>query len=191
MASPNFDALFLRTLSDLEVKSQSHDTYDLLGTSALLRKLFLDDFRLVDRVNRTRRVKLRFRIADMSRYLAMVLKSGAQFYSTLDALDPDRAPPFCPRIDLTRDQFFGTVVLVAGGSQHTIREVILFHANVMGGVHAGTPATEKARALVEVEQLFALGGIDGALRQLQSIGNVALQALKPLRDSVSESGGGG
>lgn len=42
------DILFLKTLEDLEKRVNQQDPYQILGASALIRKLFLDDHPLVD-----------------------------------------------------------------------------------------------------------------------------------------------
>ena len=54
---------FLRTLDDLEHKIDSDNYYQILGISALVRRLLVDGFPLVDKVNRYYRLKIRYRIA--------------------------------------------------------------------------------------------------------------------------------
>ena len=54
------EALFLRTLEDIEKRLAQTDPYEVLFIAALVRKLFLDDFPLLDQVNRSHKVKLAF-----------------------------------------------------------------------------------------------------------------------------------
>jgi hypothetical protein len=70
------------------------------------------------------------------------------------------------------------------GKEHTLREIILFEANVMGGVHAGSPQSEKERALASIESIFVIGGYRPSLRRLKAIGRVILKALRPLKEEV-------
>ncbi len=55
------EEFFIRTLDDIASRINSDDPYEILGTSALIRKLFLDDNPLVDQVNRKYRMKIRVR----------------------------------------------------------------------------------------------------------------------------------
>jgi hypothetical protein len=175
------ETLFLRTLDDIEGRIKSPDPYEVLGMSALIRKLFLDDNPLVDQVNRTHRQKIRFTICDPnSAYTQMVLSDKPAFYSVQDGLDPNTARPGKAIVEVGRDQFFGTMVLMINAKPYSVREIILFEANVMGGVHAGSPRTDKDKALSEMDRLFRVGGSRAGLRQLQSISRVILRALQPL-----------
>ena len=60
------DRLLVYTLGDLERRTASTDEYEVLMSAALLRKLLLDNRRLIDQVNRTHRLDLRFRISGVS-----------------------------------------------------------------------------------------------------------------------------
>ena len=179
------ERLLLRTLEDMEAKMKAPDLYEVLGLSALIRKLFLDDNPLVDQVNRTFRQKIKFRISDPhSPYTEKVLSMKPSFYSVQDGLDPDTERPGKAAIEVNRDQFFGTMVLMIEGKPYSVREIILFEANVMGGVHAGSPRTDKDKVLATINEMYRVGGSRAGLRQLQSISRVILKALQPLRDAV-------
>jgi hypothetical protein len=177
------EALFLRTLEDIERRLKQADPYEILFIAALIRKLFLDDFPLVDQVNRIHKLKLVFETT-----LPLELPSGSPqptFWTVQDGLDPDTAIPGKRRYTASRDQFFQTVVTIVDNHKYTVREVVLFEANVMGAVHAGSPKTEKEYALKQVESTIAVGGYASSLRQLQAIARVCIKALQPLRDAVS------
>lgn len=177
------EALLLRTLEDIERRLAQTDPYDILFIAALIRKLFLDDFPLVDQVNRNHKIKLAFETT-----LPIELPKdfpAPTFWTAQDGLDPDTAIPSKRRFTASRDQFFQTVVTIVNGHQYSVREIILFEANVMGAVHAGSPKSEKEHALKQVDSTIAVGGYASSLRQLQAIGRVVLKTLSPLRAAVS------
>ena len=175
----NPNALFLRTLSDIENRLTMSDPYEVLLIAGLLRKLFLDDFPLVDQVNRVHRIKLEFEVA---------LPSGRPkpedsdcFWTVQDGLDPDTAAPGKPRQVLSRDQFFSETVTVIFGRVYSVRDIIQFEANVAGAVHAGAPKSDKEKALHELGASLGVGGYSPSLRQLLAIARVSLKALGSLR----------
>jgi hypothetical protein len=175
------ERLFLNTTRDLRDRVASQDPYVVLGASGLLRKLLLDDAPLIDQVNRERRLKVRFEVGESG------LPPGLPepvVYSVQDGIDPDTAPPFVTRRTVTRDQLLGYVLAKVAGRSYSLREIVLFEAHVMGGVHAGTPKDDKERALNEIFNHVAVGGHRASLRQLQAIGRVVLKGLEPLRQAI-------
>ena len=57
----NRDEPFLETLDEIDGRLQfNQSAYNLLMVAGLLRKLLLDDNPLVDQVNRSRRLKIRY-----------------------------------------------------------------------------------------------------------------------------------
>lgn len=179
------EELFLKTLKDLERKVESHDPYEILGASALIRKLLLDSAPLVDQVNQKYRMKICFELGSGLRWPKSVPEPS--FLSVQDGIDPDTGRPGTPRRLVVRDEFLKTPVLLSEGCRYSIRDIVLFEANVMGGVHAGTPKNEKEEAIEKVNQLFSIGGYKTSLRQLCAIGRVVLKALAPLRDRIQRS----
>lgn len=177
------EALFLRTLDDIERRLNQQDPYEILFIAALVRKLFLDDFPLVDQVNRNHRLKITFETT-----LPFELPTdfpAPTFWTVQDGLDPDTAHPGKRRYVASRDQFFQTVVTIVNDHQYSVREIVLFESNVMGAVHAGSPKTDKEHALKQVDSTIAVGGYASSLRQLQAIARVVLKSLSPLRAAVS------
>src|SRR4051812_20566919 len=84
------DALFLATLDDLDASATAGRTsYDLLHVAALLRKLLLDGTSLLDSVNRSRRVKVRF----LTNQRQPPDDPPPTSWSIQDGLDPDTAAP--------------------------------------------------------------------------------------------------
>lgn len=178
------ERLFLRTLEDLERRIEDSDPYEILGASALIRKLLLDEHPLVDQVNRDYKRKITFEVGKPPELPPGIPKP---VFSTIqDGIDPDTMPPSFPRAKLNREQFLKTVLSTVGGHEYTLRETVLFEANVMGGVHSGSPKEEKEKALQGTNSMIAVGGYRSSLRQLKAIGRVVLKALRELREDVSK-----
>ncbi len=72
--------------------------------------------------------------------------------------------------------------------EYTLREIVLFEANVMGGVHAGSPKNEKEQALRQINDVISVGGYSSSLRQLKAVGRVILKGLSSLREKVESDG---
>jgi hypothetical protein len=173
------EMIFLRTLEDLEKRIQHSDPYEVLGASALIRKLFLDDFPLVDQVNRAYGRKIEFDVG-----ISKALRIPNAIILVQDTIDSDSSPPGTPKETVTRDQFFKKVVSKDKGREYTVKDIVLFEANLMGGVHVSNPKEEKERALQSMNQNFGAGGFRPTLRQLRSVGRVILKALRELREDV-------
>lgn len=176
------ERLFLNTMQDLRDRVASQDPYVVLVASGLLRKLLLDDAPLIDQVNRERRLKVWFEVGEPRGLPPGVPEPVV--YSVQDGIDPDTSPPFVTRRMVTRDQLLGYVLAKVAGRSYSLREIVLFEAHVMGGVHAGTPKDDKERALSEIFNHVGIGGHRASLRQLQAIGRVVLKGLEPLRQAI-------
>ena len=68
----------------------------------------------------------------------------------------------------------------------TVREVISYGANILGGVHTGKPQKKDRDKHTELEKFkdHRLGGVNWSLRQLMPISQIARSGLKPLYDSL-------
>jgi hypothetical protein len=178
------DKLFLDTLTDLEQRVRSPDPYQVLGISALVRKLLLDASPLVDQANQKRRLKVRFRIG-LPRELPPGIPEPA-FYLMQDRLDPDTARPGTKSTFVSRDGFLAATVANVNGKSLSVRHLVSFEAHVKGGVHAGTPKNEADRILQDLGRLYKVGGYRASLRQLQAIGRVVLKGLQELKQAVEQ-----
>ncbi len=181
------ESLFVNTLRDLAARIADADEYSILGASALIRKLLIDGSPLVDQVNQGYRLKLAFEISDSKPSIPGVPEPT--FWSVQDGLDPETSRPGKPRKVVNRDQLLSAVLAVVDGRAYTLREIVLFEANVMGGVHAGSPKEEKERVLQSLNSGLAIGGYRASLRQLQAIGRVVLKGLEPLSSAVTSKNG--
>ena len=179
--------LFLETLKDLEARVSARDPYTILGASALIRKLLLDDVPLVDQVNRKFTLKLSYEVTESGGFPHGIPEPV--FYSVQDGIDPETSRPGKRRKTVNRHQLLSYVLLKVEGKECTLRDIVLFEANVMGGVHAGSPEEEKEKALRQINDMFAIGGYRASLRQLQAIGRVVVKGLAPLRSAIHNAYG--
>jgi hypothetical protein len=183
------ESLFLRTLDDLEKRTNATDEYEILLAAALLRKLLLDSPPLIDQVNATHRLKLRFRINGPTAYEEMIVSDGAVFFSPEDAIDPelDHPPALVAPIDATRDQLLARRVMLVNGEQVTIHHLIDQLAHIEGAVHRSDPRERRQAVLNDAARQLFIGGPPAGTRQIQAVARVVLRGLRPLRDAVRKS----
>jgi len=180
------ESLFLRTISELETKTFDGDEYNTLETSSLLRKLLLDATPLIDKVNHKYKEKIYFEVGE-----SLGKRSKNPFHPILhainDELDPDTSSSK-KRRKLIRDQFLKTIVVAIREKTYSVREIILFEANVKGGVHFGEPKTKEEKLIEEANQIIFFELHRVSLRQLKPISRIVLKALKPLKDKILHNG---
>lgn len=185
----NRDRLFLKTLEDLETRINSQDDYEILMVAALLRKLLLDAYPLMDQVNEKRRLKIRFVINDYQMPVIKTLPTFPTFWSIEDGLDPEMARIPKP-IEVSRDEFLARQILKNGNHFIAIKELIKHAAHVQGTIHAGEPEDEKQKHFSYLQSVLGIGGLPAGYRLLRVIGRVVIKGLYPLNDQIkSESEG--
>jgi len=175
--------LFEYTLRDLKQRTTATEEYEVLMSAALLRKLLLDGGRLMDQVNRSHRLDLRFRISGVSPYEQLMYEQSPMFWAIEDALDPESPLTYAP-FDATRDEFLKRRVMRFAGSWITVRDVIDQLANIDGAVHSGKAKDERQRALQAAASFYNRGGLPGVVSQVRLIGRITVEGLSPLRDAV-------
>ena len=178
----NQDTLFLKTLEDLERKSTSNDVYEIFMSSALLRKLLLDENPLIHQVNKNRRLKITFIINDRP----LENLPGLVLWSVQDGFDPETAHSSNPQ-EVPLDKMLKAPVMIIQGQVISTQDLIKFLSHVEGAVHAGNPSNKKEEVLHEAEKFLTIGGMPGGVRSLLAINRVVLKALKPLRDAIEKS----
>jgi hypothetical protein len=179
----NDEALFIRTLKDLQKSINSNDEYEVLRASGLIRQLFLDgDNSLVDRVNRTHRIKLEFEIAESKVPLNLVPKPT--IWASFTEINPKIAPSGWTRKKLNRDKFFAYKVASIEEHEYSIRELIKFASNTMGGVHSGISKDDKQKNLEKLKGLYFFSNINTALLFIKIVGRNVLETLTPLRNKI-------
>jgi hypothetical protein len=183
------EALFLRTLDDLEQRGEATDEYEVLLAAGLLRKLLMDSHPLVDQVNVSHHLKLRFQINGPTAYEEMVLTAGPIYWSLEDAIDPGIDHPLGLRApqDVTRDQLLARRVMMVNGQEVSVRDLIDQLAHIEGAVHAAKPREPREAVLKEAARNLYIGGLPAGVRQIQAIVRVVLRGLAPLREAVCQS----
>lgn len=179
----NEESLFIRTLDHLHQLINSKDEYEILRASALIRQLFLDGrSSLIDKVNRKYRYKFEFEVVE---HLPPDIPGVSfQAWCVIDGIDPRSTPAHLPRTKKKRDSFFGMVIAIVDGHSYTIKELVLFVANVMGGVHSGTFDNDKAKSFAQLKELYVFSKINIALLFIRAIGRIILESLKPLQYEI-------
>jgi hypothetical protein len=172
-------SLFLERCKQIETAMASTNEIELLDLAAHLRQLLIDDTSPLHKVNRERRLKLKFVVGDFrqrpDRYTAIL--------SLEDGVDPEGRRPGSPQKQVSLGGFLDHAVVYLKGQLRSVGDVIKFAANVAGGVHHATPS-DRQKLIHEYSSQFSIGGLPGAIRQLQAIARVALRGLRPLIEAV-------
>jgi hypothetical protein len=145
-----------------------------------LRQLLLDP--LIHQVNRQRRLKLRFVVGEFT----LKPDGYTRILSLEDGLDPETRRPDTPRKEVNLDGFLGHTILYLKGQPHSVSDVIKFAANVAGGVHRTENPEDRQKLIARYAASVSLGGLPGAIRQLQAIARVTLKGLRPLIEAVEK-----
>jgi hypothetical protein len=184
------EALFVRTISDLEQRAATTDEYEALLGAGLLRKLLLDALPLVDQVNANYGLKLRFLMNGPTPYEELVLADGPTYWSLEDAIDPtiDQPPGLMAPQEATRDQLLSRRVMIVNGEKVSVRDLIDQLAHIEGAVHSAQPREPREAMLKQVARELYIGGLPAGVRQIQSIARVVAGGLAPLRKAVLEPG---
>lgn len=175
----DLDRLFLETLDDLETRIHlDASEYDLLRAAALLRELLVDEYRLVDQVNRPPKTPLRFRLR------VKTPDPGNSFEMWL-GLDPNANVDVPIReVDLT--ELLRVSLVFLPSSRITVRQIITLAANVRGGVHRGRPKDPAHKAFEYFRPKLRHGDMPLELLLVVEVARVVLAGLEPLRSVVRD-----
>ncbi len=161
--------LFLETVKELKLRSSSQEYYDNLMSAGLLAKLLLDGHSLVDEVNRTARLKIRYRIVKQNPPAIPNLV----FWAAQDGIDPNDQPPGSPSPEeLSLDDMLKVPLMIYGGQEYNVAESINFLRNKAGAVHIGPSNSDKDKVLGDATQPVA--------RSMKAVARVVLNSLEPL-----------
>jgi hypothetical protein len=171
-------ALFLKSLEDLEGKSQSQDWYDMLLISGLVYKLLYDEHPLVDEINTTK-TKISFEINDRQ----LPNDPSLVFYSIEDGFDPQTSVPHLTKsIIVNKDGLYSRQIMIINSEVFTVKELIRFLRNKQGGVHTDNVSlTDKDILLKDIQTTLGIGGVSAGLRLMRAISRVVVRGLHPLK----------
>jgi hypothetical protein len=172
--------LFLARCKQIETAMQSTNEIELLDLSAHLRQLLIDDTSPLHTLNRERRLKLKFVVGEFTQRP----DSHTAILSLEDGVDPESRRPGAPRKELSLGGFLDHTILYLHGQSRSVGDIIKFGANVAGGGHHAATPSEKQKLMHNYSSQVSIGGLPGAIRQLQAIARVALRGLRPLIEAV-------
>jgi hypothetical protein len=175
-AHVNRNHLFVEALEELDrlvSKPQSQvSEFELLRVSALLRQLILDAQPLYVQVNRQFQIKVAFRSA----YPASLTEQ--------DLPEPPFEGANTPfpvgTKTLSRDDFIRRYAGYIAPNSYTVKDLILYGANVAGGVHAGDPKNPEHITLRDGADMVRIFEKEAALLELLGIGQIVVRSLATL-----------
>lgn len=178
--------LFVETVADLRGRShdpESRSRYELLGIALLLRKLLTDRGEpLLATVKWARQeVKTHFRIRPWQ-----VPVGEDDSLEHLVRLSGPELVGDAQTAALTADQFLAARVGVLEGRDLSAKQVIRYYAHVEGGVHFGDPKEDSQEAISSMVPVL-LGNTTGQIEILGYLGQIVVEALTPLCDSILTS----
>jgi hypothetical protein len=144
----------------------------------------LDQSPLVHQVNRDRKTPITFRVNVRDPSWKIVGSPPPSFWARQDTFDPDTALTAPQIAELDLPAFLSQVIIVSGGIELTVKDVVRQVAHVLGGLHAGSAKEASEHALAAVSASFRIGGLDPVIRSLEAVGRVVVRALQPLRVRV-------
>ncbi|MDA1330530.1 MAG: hypothetical protein DWG76_06775 [Chloroflexi bacterium] len=181
------EELFIETIGDLKKRLESTNEYEILGISGLLRKLLIDNNPLVHQVNRNYKKKLDFEIS-VDQFFENLDKPGIprpEMYFVQDGIDPETSRPGKASKSVGLQALLATPVMLIKEKVYSVKDIVKFEANVMGGVHSGYPDSSQEQISV-ISAEISIGGFRASLRQLKAIGRIVVRALEPLILQIEE-----
>jgi hypothetical protein len=157
--------------------------FNIVRTAGEVRRLLLDGANsLVDRVNRTRRIQFLFRAMKPER---PPVTDGLVLQLRNPHVDPTF--PTSSSDYYKRDQFLALKYLEYRDQFFSVRELVLFCAHVLGGIHRGDPGTPEEKLLAELDDALTFPNTDGTAPSLvivKAIVEVTLEGLDPLTRAI-------
>lgn len=174
------EELFLFALRELQRLSNSNVREEVISSSKILRQLLLDGGNLVDLINKKTKLKIEFRLAVPA--IPPEPFSSEGVWAVIDALyetdDPSRISA------LRRDQFFSTVIAGVDGENISIKDVVSFAANKMGGVHYEKELKGKDASIAQLSSNLITKEEAAIHLILRAVSRIVIAALTPLRNVV-------
>jgi hypothetical protein len=170
------EALFYRTLLDLQDRIYTADWYSTLRAAVLLRQLLIDRF--IHAVNRPYGIDIEFYVVEKP-LLSEIYEQPESTFGFIEGNAVDRSK----KVKL--DAFLGTNILRHKGQELTVYQVIDAAANAKGGVHIGRAKPNGQQEVLEFDENQFYGNLPPSLLALQSIARVTLRALRPLAEKVA------
>ena len=163
-----------------EIQKYPH-TRNLVEASAILRRLLLESECLLHKVSRNRDFQARF---EMFKPVEPMNHPKSAF----EWSNPDPSSVASPKNtqSLNLDAFLREPICTAGSTKITVKEVILYVANVGGGVHLGRPRNKDNAKSIDAlaNNGVWFGSQPIPIMILGPICNIVVKALMPLYQKV-------
>lgn len=169
--------LFKCKYDELIELTNNPDSYNFLKSSAILRSFFFDGGNsLVDKILRQTSQKITFTVVKpISNDLLEIMPDLGFSY---DSIVPNNHRPDLI-INLNQDDFYRFEIFYHEGRKYTVRQIVKFGANVMGGVHHD-PLSNKDPDYAHINELQIK-----IINTLNDISKVSIIALKPIRNLLA------
>ena len=176
------DELFVRRFDDLADGLRARDDYERLKVAAGLRQMLLDESPLVHQANRSRRLKLRFRVNKTRDHSHLPVQPDVLFHA--HGLDPTVFQVREGTRELKLEQFLALPLVETPQAPISVADLIRYGANKAGGVHLDPARDDSDTRLEAAFGRMAAFGVHALAIALQTITRITLAALRPLRDSI-------
>lgn len=170
-------ALFIQKMGELHEALYSSDQYKMLNSSAILRQLLLDESPLIHIVNKTYKIKLVFKVRknDFLEFPENVPKPSIRVINPRLSIQGEEY--------INLNKFLSFKVAIVDNQPFTIREIIKFVANVLGGVHFDS-AKDKEELLRKLQELHIFSDVNLLFNLIRNIGLIVLDGLRELKYAV-------
>lgn len=186
------ERLFLGIYRELEERTMAEPSeYNVLKIAGLLRQLLLDKHRLIDTVNSKARtnkphLNIKYEVMDKTPYQQMMEDLKPVFWTMQDGIYPKTALIAGKTKIVDRDGLLSYKVMSFAGFNVTVKDIIVYEANIGGAIHAEAPRGAVEKAIHEAANSVNVGGYPPQTRQLLAIARVVLDGLRPLKEQIEQ-----
>jgi hypothetical protein len=155
----------------------------ILDIAAILRHLLVDKQTLVDVVNQEYRLPIRFKVFRSASESAEQSKMPGE--TSTFVFTGTVWPPFAPLKEIKKDEFLDFDLLYLDGTRFTVKQIVKFCANQLGGIHFERNSSDPDDYILrKLNNAFRIAGASTALSSLLLIGKTTIQALEELYNQV-------
>jgi hypothetical protein len=175
--------LFTRRYNELAEYSGSAEHYTNLKCASILRQLLLDQTPLISLANKNARLKIEFKV-DNTFHQNLPLSSAILYTSTEVG---NLVLKFSVNLKILKlDQFLSLHILEIEHTKFTVKEIIKFASNKMGGTHLDNSINQNEKVLqASLDKLVKLN-IPALAIAVNSIAKIVLISLKPLKKELTQ-----
>lgn len=168
------EQLFIQKYNELVYYTYANTEYNVIRSSAILRQLYFEGQPLTIRINRNYHLSFIYKI-DVA--LMRVYSNDIQLCFTL----PDDVKNIVVAKNrykiLNDNQFKSYTILKSNDKTFSIKDVVKFVANNIGGIHLDSDETIRKEPISCIDRQFIY-------ITLNAISRIVIEALRPLKDSI-------